>query len=293
MWSPGPTPGRNPDSQGRFFRLPLRKAGDLQRVWPVISSLYVPAPMSSRADSKKAAREARLEAEQEEAAKQRRQRILALAGGAALFAAIVVVILIVVSAGGSGGDDEASGDLAQFDGIPQKGIELGDPQAPVTLVEFADPQCPFCKAYTADDMPGLVDKYVAPGDLRMELNLLTFIGPDSEALARAASAASDQNLMWQFMDVAYARQGVENSGYADQEFIDGVGEAAGVDVKEMNSTAQSDAVTQQLAIASKAAQRAGINSTPSFLVGPTGGKLQSVPQDGLDDAIDQALAGSK
>ena len=71
-------------------------------------------------------------------------------------------------------------------------------------------------------MPGLIEKYVKSGDLRMELNLLTFIGADSETLARAAYAASEQNRLWQFMDVDYARQEQENSGYADQAFVDGV-----------------------------------------------------------------------
>jgi protein-disulfide isomerase len=286
MWSPGSAAGGNPDAQGRLF--PAE-----QHEKPVIASLYGPGPMSSRADSKKAAREARLAAEQEEAARQRRQRVWTLAGGAALLAAIVVVVLIVVSAGGSGSDEEASGELAQFDGIPQKGIELGNPKAPVTLVEFADPQCPFCKAYTAEDMPGLIDRYVAGGDLRMELRLLTFIGPDSEALARSALAAGEQERMWQFMDVAYARQGTENTGYADQSFIDGVAEAAGVDVDQMSSATDSAAVSKQLEDAKAAAADAGINSTPSFLVGPTGGNMQPVQQDNLTAAIDQALSDSK
>lgn len=264
----------------------------LRRRLPAFGSLYVPGPMSSRAESKKAAREARLQAEREEAEKQRRQRIISLAGGAALLAVLVVVVLIVVSTSGSS-DEEASGDVALFDGIPQKGIELGDPQAPVTLVEFADPQCPFCKEYTTDDLPALVEDYVAAGDLRMELQLLTFIGPDSESIARAALGAGEQGLMWQFMDVAYARQGVENSGYADEAFIDGVAEAAGVDVDQMNEQSGTEAVTRKLEEAQTAATDAGINSTPSFLVGPTDGKLLPAQQEGLADAIDQALADAK
>ena len=176
--------------------------------------------MSSRSESKQAAREARLAAEQEEAAKQRKQRIWALAGGSVLLAAIVVVALIVISSGGSDEGGSDNGDVAVFDGIQQSGFELGDPKAPVTMVEYADLQCPFCRQYTADVLPDLVEKYVKTGDLRMELNLLTFIGSDSETLAKAAYAAGAQDRMWQWADVAYARQEAENSGYATSDFVD-------------------------------------------------------------------------
>ncbi len=248
--------------------------------------------MSSRSESKQAAREAREAAEREAAGKDRRQRMWALIGGSVLLAAIVVVILIVISSGGSSTDTGATGDVAIFDGIPQKGSALGDPKAPVTVAEFADPQCPFCKAYTAEDMPGLVEKYVKAGDARMELNLLTFIGADSVTGAQAAYAASAQDRMWQFMDVFYARQEQENSGYVTASFLDGVAEAAGVDVDQMNSDTGSQDVADQITAAQSAASDAGVQSTPSFLVGPTGGDLKPVDQADLADAIDQQLAAS-
>jgi protein-disulfide isomerase len=253
--------------------------------------------MSSRAESKQAAREAREAAEREAESNARRQRMWALVGGSVLLAAIVVVVLIVVSSGGSD-SSTSDGDLAVFDGVQQSGIELGDPDAPVTLVEFADPQCPFCKEYTQDVLPDLIEKYVATGDLRMELNLLTFIGPDSESLARAAYAASEEDAMWQFTDVAYARQGTENSGYADAAFIDSVSEAVGLDPDQVNSASGSEAVTKQIADASAAAQDAGISSTPGFQIGPTGGDLTTLEVAQLEttefeDAIDQQLAAAK
>jgi protein-disulfide isomerase len=250
--------------------------------------------MSSRSESKKAAREAREVAERQAADEARRERIWKLVGGSVLLAAIVVVVLVVVSSGGSGTDAESTGDVAIFDGIPQQGIALGDPKAPVTVVEFADPQCPFCRDYTSDELPGLIEDYVKPGDVRMELNLLTFIGPDSVTAAQAAYAASAQSRMWQFMDVFYARQEAENSGYVDEAFLDGVAEAAGVDVEQMNSELSSQEVANQIADAKSAAADAGVSSTPSFQVGPTGGDLTNVPDPGkLAAAIDQQLAAAK
>ena len=149
----------------------------------------------------------------------RRQRLLALLGGAALLAAIVVVVLVVVSQGGDDADSDA-GPSTELADVSERGITLGEEDAPVTLVEFADPQCPFCAQYTTEVQPDLVEKYVRAGDVKMELRLLTFIGPDSTRLANAAYAAADQDGLWAFTDLAYARQGAENTGYADDAFIE-------------------------------------------------------------------------
>jgi protein-disulfide isomerase len=183
----------------------------------------------------------------------------------------VVIVLVAVVAAGSGGSSPAKGGssaatVSALNGIPQSGIALGSPKAPVTMVEFADLQCPFCAQYHRDVFPTLLKRYIRTGKLRVELHLLRFIGPDSDRLARVAAAASEQNRMWQFVGLAYQRQGTENSGYATQQFIDRLATDAGVKNADAGATAN-----QQVRRSERIAKSLGIDSTPSFLIGPTGG----------------------
>jgi protein-disulfide isomerase len=194
---------------------------------------------------------------------------LGLIGGLA-----AVAVLALVAIGGPAGDDSPAGggrsvtaDSA-LRGIPQSGIVLGSPDAPVTMVEFADLQCPFCAEYHERVFPELLDRYVRTGKLRLELRLLRFLGPDSDRLARAAAAASEQNRMWQLVGLAYDRQGPENSGYATDAFIKSLFADAGVHSPNAGAAAE-----QQVSRTEQAARTLGIDSTPAFVIGPTGGTL--------------------
>jgi protein-disulfide isomerase len=184
--------------------------------------------------------------------------------------AVAAVLVAVVLAGGndSGGTKTVS-DTAALKGIPQSGLTLGDPNAPVTMVEFADLQCPFCAEYHTGVFPALLDRYVRAGKVRLELRLLRFLGPDSDRLARVALGASTQNRMWQLVGLAYDRQGRENSGYATNDFINELARDAGLKPVSAGAAAE-----QQVQRNEQLAKTAGINSTPSFLIGPTGGTLK-------------------
>src|SRR5215207_782726 len=203
--------------------------------------------------------------------------------------AVAAVLAAVVTAGGSGSGTKTTGDTSALKGIPQSGLTLGSPKAPVTIVEFGDLQCPFCAEYHHNVFPALLDRYVRTGKVRLELRLLRFIGPDSDRLARVAVGAAAQNRMWQFVGLAYDRQGRENSGYASNDFINRLASDAGL--KEVDAGA---AAERQVQGNERLAKTAGIDSTPSFLVGPTGGTLRPFqPSELTPDAfipkIDQEL----
>jgi protein-disulfide isomerase len=234
-------------------------------------------------------------------------RLLLLAG-AALVAVLVVAVAIVISQGGEdepasggGGSAPAEGQSAEvgplFDGIPQDGVSLGEPDAPATLTEFADLQCPFCAEYAREALPAVIDRYVRTGRVRLELQLLSFIGPDSQRGAQVAAAAAQQDRMWQFSDLFFNNQGAENSGYATDDFLRGLArETPGLDVEQAFADRDSPAARRLLRQAQVQATALGVNSTPTFLVRqgaapPQPLQLQALDAQSVTAALDQALAG--
>jgi protein-disulfide isomerase len=144
----------------------------------------------------------------------------------------------------------AAATVSLLRGIPQRLNQLGNANAPVTMIEFADLQCPFCRAYTIDALPAIVDSYVRPGKVKLVFSGMHFIGPDSEKALRAAYAAGLQSRLWQFIDLLYKNQGGENSGWVTDALLRSVGASIpGFDTDKMFADAQSAEVTNAIAAA--------------------------------------------
>jgi protein-disulfide isomerase len=201
----------------------------------------------------------------------RRRRAWQL-GAAGLFVAIVAVVAVIVFGASTTvdlGDLPAQSKQAEalFGGIPQGGVELGERGARATLVEFADPQCPFCGQYARDVLPTIVRRYVRSGRLRLRLELLTILGPDSDRIAALGAAASLQDRGWDFMDLAYQNQGDEGSNYATDSYLRQIaGATPGLDAGAALDATDSAAVSRALDSAKAAASARGVNSTPAFFV---------------------------
>lgn len=224
-------------------------------------------------------REERVEVETRQGEEERRQRLLKLAGLAVGIAVLVVVVLIVVTQGqGGGGDTDLDGVAevrAELKGIPQQGIRLGDEAAPVEIVEYGDLQCPICKQFSDEVTPGLIEGPVAAGRARMEFRQWPILGDESVAAAKAALAAAEQGVYWEFVETFYANQGIERSGYVTEEFLEAVAKAAGVkDLSAWKQARESRSIAAKIAANEAAAQRLGFSGTPSFVVSGPGGEKQ-------------------
>jgi protein-disulfide isomerase len=247
--------------------------------------------LASRKEQREQARKEREEREAAEKQKAQRKRRMLQLGGALVAVAAIAVVAFLVLGGGSEKKTDAKGPVEGdsqtsklLQGIPQKGDTLGNPNAPVTLTEFADLQCPFCRDYTLKTFPTIVAKYVRTGKVKMVFRNYAFISEDSLTAARAAEAAGLQNKLWNFVDVFYNNQGEERSGYVTDEFLRKIANSAGVDADKLLSDMKNPDVDQKIAEAQQEAQQAGVNSTPSFLIQRGNGVARKVTQSAFDPA---------
>lgn len=235
------------------------------------------------------------------------KRRLTLLGGVVAAAAVVVAVAILISSGGSskksapkaGEALRGRADVtAMLQGIPQKGITLGNPKAKVTLIEFADLQCPVCQQYSLQVLPRLVQDYVRTGKVKMELRLVNILDrngvTDSERMARVAYGAQLQDKLWDFADLVYFNQGEEDTNYATDAYIRRIASAVpGLDVAAAFAQRGSAGATSQLGAATTLFGRYGARGTPTIVVGKTGGTmktLQSFDEPTVRGAIDAAAA---
>jgi len=251
--------------------------------------------MSGRRD-REARREERLREEDQTGAAERRQRMVKLASAGAFLALVVVAVLIVVSSSSSGGGDSSNiVEAKEVDrllaGIPQKGMVLGDAGAKVKVLEFGDLQCPFCKGYSEEVLPQVIEERVQSGEAALDFRNFTIIGPQSKPAGAAALAAGEQGRGWNFVELFYRNQGTEDSGYADDEFLTAIAKAAGVpDIGKWDRARKSQAVIARVEATSAEAEKLGFTGTPSFaLEGPGTNGLETIDTPESVDALEAAI----
>jgi protein-disulfide isomerase len=222
-------------------------------------------------------------------------RAVVLAFGIAVAAAAALVVVAVFLRDDSSTPPPTTTPVVDLSGIPQSGRVLGDPDAQVTLIEYADPQCPACRVYTEQYFPTVVDDYVRPGELNTEFRGFPFIGPDSVTAYRFLLAAGAQNKLWDLQEALYRNQGGENDGWVTDGLIrELASQVAGLDVDRLFTDAASESITQEAEGAEAQAQSAGIEGTPTLLL-EIGDERPYVVQfatvEQLRAALDDALAG--
>jgi protein-disulfide isomerase len=220
-----------------------------------------------------------------------RKRLIQLGGIAGVVVVIIAIILVATGSGGSKGapppkspaaNAAAAEVISLLQGIPQNGITLGNPNAPVTIQYFGDLECPVCKRFTLGALAPLIQKYVRTGKVKIEYRSMQTATRERETFQTqqvAALAAGKQNLMWHYMELFYHEQGEEGSGYVTESYLQGLAaQAPGLNLSNWSSARNDPAYANQVISDAQTANQNGFTGTPSFLLGKTGGTLEKVKE---------------
>lgn len=226
----------------------------------------------------------------------------------ALAVPVVVVAIVVATSGGPSVAESKSFSSAEksairrtealLAGIPQRGAALGDPKAPVTLQLFGDLQCAEVRQVMLGAIPVLIRHWVRDGKLRIVYRSLqsdTHDGPEFREEHIAALAAGRQEKMWAFIDLFYREQQPVFTNYADDAFLEGIAEQAGVELRSWSEERETEGWTRRIdadeALASSKGFTLGL--TPWFLIGPTGGESRPLLHVSFQESkvFDEAIRG--
>jgi protein-disulfide isomerase len=200
--------------------------------------------------------------------------------GAALVVLLAVGIGVGIAVAGNGSSSTSLKQVGtvrtMLRGIPQHGNVLGSPTAPVTMVEYVDVQCPYCDAFAREVLPTLVRDAVRTGNVKLIVRPLAFIGPDSVRGRNALVAAGKQGRFFNLMELLYLNQGTENTGWLSDDLVRRAGAAVGLDVARFDRTRNAPAVAAAATAFDAVAKADNVHTTPTVLVGKTGGALSEI-----------------
>ena len=174
-------------------------------------------------------------------------------------------------------------------------MSLGNPNAKVTVAEYASLGCPICAKWNSDNFAAFKAKYVDTGRVRYVLKeMLTGDEPVAAAgflLARCAG----KDKYFQVVDSVWRQEQdlLESGRGADErDRLMKVGESAGMSDPQINACITNDAALEALnKRVNDSATAAKIDSTPTFVV--NGKPVAGYEVPAIDKAIADAEAAAK
>jgi protein-disulfide isomerase len=165
--------------------------------------------------------------------------------------------------------------LTRYADIPQSRTEdgafvLGDPEAPITIVEFADFMCPHCQDYH-EVVLEFIDQYVATGQAKFEYRMFPVVSPEySEFSAQLAECAAvqDEALFWPAHDLLYDLAASQQIDLTETPAT--LAEVLEIDVDTLESCTET---ADQFETDTQVGNDVGVSGTPSVLVRLEDGSL--------------------
>ena len=143
---------------------------------------------------------------------------------------------------------------------------LGDPDAPITLVEFGDYQCHYCNVFFQSIEKDIVKNYVDTGKVKIIFKDYNIIGEDSVKASQGAHCANDQGLFWEYHDILYSNWTGENNGWASSENLAIFAQQIGLNMNKWSECMNKGSHSQIILKSNDDARTLQLTGTPAFFI---------------------------
>jgi protein-disulfide isomerase len=169
-------------------------------------------------------------------------------------------------------------------------MTLGDPEAPVQVIEYASFTCPHCASFNETVWPVIKENYVDTGKIGFTYREVYFdrYGLWAGMLARCAG---DTQKYFAISDLIYERQRDWTQGAPAEiaESLRKIGRTAGLGEEQIDACMADGAKAEALVAEFEAnAEADGIESTPSFII--DGQKYSNMSYEEFAGILDGQLA---
>lgn len=144
---------------------------------------------------------------------------------------------------------------------------VGDPDAPVTIIEYASMTCPHCRAWHKEVYPVITEKYIDTGIAKLYFREFPFDPAAAAAFMLANCAGEDK--YFSMIDVLFEKQSTWSRGKVVDELLK-ISKLAGFTQESFSACLKNQELLDNvLAIQKKAAEDYGVDATPTFFINGT------------------------
>lgn len=168
----------------------------------------------------------------------------------------------------------------------------GDSSATVWLLIVSDFQCPYCKQWHDATAPAIEREYVQTGKIRVAYVQYPILElhPNALPAAEASMCAGAQGKFWAFHEQAFARQDEWARLPDANPVFDRIVNSVGIDRTAYDKCRQDNVMLPMIQADLERSRTAGVNSTPTFLVGGRMLAGAQYPFPVMKAVIDSAIA---
>ncbi len=182
---------------------------------------------------------------------------------------------------------------------PQRDHIYGDPNAPVSLVEYSDFECPFCKRYHPN-VKKLIEQNRGKVNWVYRHFPLEFHNPGAQKQAEATECAAElggNDAFWRYSDLIYQRTTSNGKGFPIDRLVP-LAEEIGLDGKTFRGCLDSGRMTTRVREDYEDGVKAGISGTPGTIFlnhvnGDVFATAGALPVSSLQTAVDRLLSEQK